>query len=126
MGTVCVVWRPSTNKRDNIEAYALQNTFYAYPIDATEETKKDIEARNKKITDDFEFQKYNLEVFEFDLPFKVGNICRISSRCGMTPKRHKTATAGGKRKRTKDDDDSSSSGSSLSDAEEDVETKKRK
>lgn len=114
-GTVCVVKRPSENMKDNIEAYAIQNTFYAYPLDATKQMKDDIRERNKKITDDFEFQKYEMEIYEFGLPFEVGMVCRISSRCGMTPKRHKIATSGAKRKRGTGDSSASSS-----DADEDI------
>jgi hypothetical protein len=114
IGTVCVVSRPSTNKNNNIKSYALQNTFYAYPADASPDTKKTISGKIKEITDNFEFQKYDFKVYEFELPFEVEEVCRISGGYGMTPKRHKIS--GGKRKRA---EESLSSSSDLEDYEED-------
>lgn len=106
-GTVCVVKRPSTiNKKKNIKVYALQNTFYAYPIDATPEVKSEINEKIKQVSDDFEFQKYETEVYEFGLPFEVEEVCKISAGYGTAPKRHKIAS--NKRKRTKVDTSSSS------------------
>jgi hypothetical protein len=113
-GTVCVVSRPSTNKKNNIKSYALQNTFYAYPADASPDTKKTVSDKIKEIADNFEFQKYDIKVYEFELPFEVEEVCRISGGYGMTPKRHKIA--GGKRKRA---EESLSSSSDLEDCDED-------
>lgn len=122
-GTIAVVKRPSSIKKDNIEPYALQNTFYAYPLNAPPEVKSTIETKNKAIIDNFKFQKYEVEVFEFGLPFEVSKICRIDTRCGMTPKRHKISTAGSKRKK---DEASSSSESDIEDADEQEDTPVKK
>ena len=105
-GTVAVVKRPAPGKKNNIKLNALQNTFYAFPLDASVETKQAIAKKIEEVTDNFEFQKYEVEVYEFGLPFEVEEVCRITAGYGMTPKRHKIPKdTTGKRKR---DNDSSS------------------
>lgn len=101
-GIVCVVKRPSAiSKKKDIKTYALQNTFYAYPLDATNETRDKILSKIKEVSDNFEFQKYETKICEFELPFEVEEICKISTGYSTVPKRHKIKNNTGKRKRAK-------------------------
>jgi hypothetical protein len=107
--SVCVVKRPSDNKKKDIKLYALQNTFYAYPIDTSADVKTDIHAKINEVSVNFDFQKYETEIYEFGLPFEVEEVCKISAGYGTAPKKHKiAATPGAKRKKAASSSSSSS------------------
>ncbi len=114
-GTVCVVKRPSTHaKQKVVKPYALQNTFYAYPLDTEASVKSQIESKIQHVVENFEIQKYETEIMTFGLPFEVESIGCISDGHGNAPKKFTLPTFN-KRKRnvsssTSDDDDSDEAG----------------
>lgn len=115
-GVVCLAERASNNRRQKtIEPFALQNTFYAYPIDADQDVLQTI---NEKITDvsaDFELQGYTIEKKVFPLPFAVKQICRVSLGYTMTAKKLKAPSS--KKRKSSVDKDSSEDSDGASESE---------
>jgi hypothetical protein len=114
-GTVCVVKRPSTHaKQKVVKPYALQNTFYAYPLDTEASVKSQIESKIQHVVENFEIQKYETEIVTFGLPFEVESIGCISDGHGNAPKKFTLPTFN-KRKRNvsssiSDEEDSDEAG----------------
>ena len=128
-GTVCVVKRPSTHSRQKeIKRYALQNTFYAYPPNVDTKIKDQIRDNINGIVDNFKFQKYDTEIMTFGLPFEVEDVCRVTTLCGLTPKRLVLPT--NKRKRNGGSDDEEDGGDDdediVDEEEEDTRAKTKK
>jgi hypothetical protein len=78
IGVVCVAQRTASDNNVEIKAHTLQKTFYSYPKNAEEKTKKTIEDRIENDVADFKLQGYNVTTFTFGLPFVVEEISNIS------------------------------------------------
>lgn len=109
IGVVCVVSRPSANKRQkNIKPFALQKTFYAYPKSASQEQKNKIKGRIETDIGDYRCQQYDIKIHTFGLPFPVEEICCVSAGYNLTAKMFraiKTEDEPKKRKRVKEEND---------------------
>lgn len=109
IGIVCVVSRPSTNKRQkNIKPFALQKTFYAYPKSASEEQKNKIKGRIETDIGDYRCQQYDIKIHTFGLPFPVEEICCVSAGYNLTAKMFRAIKPDDepkKRKRVKEEND---------------------
>lgn len=115
IGIVPVLCRPSTNKRQKeIKPFALQKCFYACPKNMSEEQKNKVKERIDKDIMDFKFQKYNVELHRFGLPFVVEEICCVSAGYNLVPKilkapviasSHEGRTANKRRRIASDDED---------------------
>jgi hypothetical protein len=103
--TVCVAHRASTHKKQKeVKPFVLQNTFYAFPKDISEQDKEAIDTKIKEIVADFETQHYIVERKTFGLPFEAHAICRITPGYNMTAKKVK-AHPGQKRKNRDESED---------------------
>lgn len=129
IGTVCVVHREARGRMKEVKKFALPNTFYAYPKDATDEMKEKIASKMQVVVDNFSLQNYETTIMRFGLPFAVAEVCSISCGYNMTPKRMmavaaaSTNTKGKKRKPVSSSDSSESSESESSDADDVIEEK---
>jgi hypothetical protein len=105
IGVVCMASRPSTNKKQkDIKKFALQKTFYAFPKDCKPDIKNKIQERIDNDIADFRFQKYDVSIHRFGLPFEVEEVCCVSRGYSLLPKILK-APPPVKRKRDVDNDD---------------------
>ncbi len=120
-GKVCVVKRPSTHtKQKEVKLYALQNTFFAYPVDTDAETASEIDSKIQRVAQNFEIQRYETEIMTFGLPFEVEAIGCFTDGHGNMAKKFTIASSPSKRKRGTVSSSSSSAGSSSDDEEEAV------
>ena len=109
-GVVCVVSRLEGKE---IKPHAVQTSFFALPLDASEANKKAVEKKVREISNTYRANKYNVEKFEFDLPFEVGAICRVTKGYTSTPKAMQAVSAaeeGNKKKRKGSHDEASDEG----------------
>jgi len=112
IGTVCVVHREARGRMKEVKPFALPNTFFAYPKDATTDMKEKISNKIQVVADNFSIQSYKTDIVRFGLPFAVSEVCSISSGYNMTPKRMIAVAASAtnaRRKKRKLQDSSSNS-----------------
>jgi hypothetical protein len=104
--TVCVAHRASTHKKQKeVKPFVLQNTFYAFTKDISEQDKEAIDTKIKDIVADFETQDYTVERKTFGLPFEVQAICRITPGYNMTAKKVKAYPGQKRRNRDESEDE---------------------
>lgn len=87
VGFVCVVSRPTTNKKQkDIKKFALQKTFYAFPKNCSQEIKNKMQERIENDIADFRIQQYDVSIHRFGLPFEVEEVCCVSRGYTLLPK----------------------------------------
>ena len=82
-GIVCVVSRTSANGKILIKSHAVQTSFFALPLNPTKADLKKVDEKVKDIAASYEANKYKVDRYDFNLPFEVEAICRVTK--GYTP-----------------------------------------
>lgn len=82
-GVVVVVSRVSASGKITIKPHAVQTSFFALPLKPSKEDIKAVDEKVKDIMASYEANKYRVERHDFNLPFEVEAICRVTK--GYTP-----------------------------------------
>lgn len=86
--TVCIVSRSSAHSEQKaILPFALQNTFYVKPGNISSADKSKMDNTIESIIADFKIQDYTVEMIDFEVPFDVEGICRITGGAKLTAKK---------------------------------------
>jgi hypothetical protein len=77
-GVALLVKRLGADGNLKIKPYIVQNSFYAYPLNASREDKKAVMDKVNKLEMTYAANQYITEIKEFELPFEVEAICCVS------------------------------------------------
>lgn len=103
-GVVCVVHRKSASGKVVIKRHAIQTSFFAMPSNASKDDKKKVDEKVKSIIAEYEANKYVVNTYNFDLPFDIDAIGKITT--GYTTCKAKALSVTDVKKRKKADADS--------------------
>jgi Zn-dependent M16 (insulinase) family peptidase len=86
-GFAVVVSRSSKDSKNIIETHTVQKAFFSLPHDASSHDMKLVKEKIKGIKDSYEANGYEVEEYEFKLPFSVAVIGGLTNGyCASLPK----------------------------------------